>query len=120
MRSKGITNVMLVTDNSTLASWIEDHNKNKFYKSYMDRAVEPYRSGAAKEITLGIGLCEARKYEKSYKYCREDKVINNEEPSVVSAGNGKRVINLESSNVTYKTIREIENSNPNKPEIVGM
>lgn len=67
---------MLVTDNSTLAGWIVDPTKNKHYTATMNRAVEPYRIGAPKEIVLGIGLCEARKSEKSYKYCKEELAVN--------------------------------------------
>jgi hypothetical protein len=120
MKSKGINNVMLVTDNSTLAGWIENPKKNKAYAEYMNRAVEQYRAGAPKEITISIGLCEVRDYEKSYKFCREDKVINNVQPIMNKDNTGKRVINLESSNIEYKTIGELEKLNPNMPEIVGM
>ena len=120
MRSKGITNVMLVTDNSTLAGWIENPKKNKKYSSYMNKAVEKYRAGAPKEIVLSIGLCEVRDYEKSYKYCKEDKVINNIAPINKNNNSGKNVIDLNSSNITYKTITQLENENINKPEIIGM
>lgn len=120
MKSKGITNVMLVTDNSTLAGWIENPKKNKAYTAFMDRAVAPYRAGAPKEINLSVGLCEVRDYEKSYKYCREDKIINDKETVVKTEETGKRVINLEASNMVYRTISEIEASNINKPEIIGM
>lgn len=120
MRSKGITRVLLVTDNSTLAGWIENPKKNKAYTEYMNRAVEQYRAGAPKEITLTIGLCKVRDYEKSYKFCREDKVINDAQTIVKDSTSGKRVIDLKSSNLEYKTISEIEKENPNKPEIVGM
>ena len=77
----GVSQVMLVTDNSTLEGWIVNPKKNKNYTAYMDRAVEPYRLGAPKEIVLGIGLCEARKSEKSYKYCKEELVCNDGEES---------------------------------------
>ena len=120
MISRGITNVMLVTDNSTLAGWIEDPSKNKFYTSYMERAVEKYCAGAPKEITLGIGLCDVRKYEKSYKFCREDKVVNDNTSPVIATSSGKNVLDLKSSNISYKTISELEKENPNKPEIIGM
>lgn len=120
MKSKGITNVMIVTDNSTLAGWIENPRKNKAYTGFMNRAVEQYRAGAPKEITISIGLCEVRDYEKSYKFCKEEKVINNVEPVIKSADNGTHVIDLESSNIEYKTIAEIEQSNPNMPELVDM
>lgn len=120
MRQAGITNVMLVTDNSTLAGWIQDPKKNKKYTEYMNKAVEKYRAGAPKEITLSIGLCQVRDYEKSYKFCREDKVINNNTDIVRKTESGIKVIDIAASNIEYKTISQIEENNPNKPEIVGM
>lgn len=120
MRQAGITSVMLVTDNSTLAGWIQDPKKNKKYTEYMNRAVEKYRAGAPKEITLSIGLCEVRDYEKSYKFCREDKVINNNTEVVKKTDSGIKVIDIDASNIQYQTISQIEKNNPNKPEIVGM
>lgn len=120
MRQAGITNVMLVTDNSTLAGWIQDPKKNKKYTEYMNRAVEKYRAGAVQEILLSIGLCEVRDYEKSYKFCREDKVINNNADIVKKTDSGIKVIDIDASNIQYQTISQIEKNNPNKPEIVGM
>jgi hypothetical protein len=120
MRKQGITNVMLVTDNSTLAGWIQNPKKNKKYTEYMNRAVEKYRAGAPKEIILSIGLCAVRDYEKSYKFCREDKVINNNTEVIKKTDSGVKVIDIDASNIQYKTITQLENDNPNMPEIVGM
>lgn len=120
MRSKGITSVMLVTDNSTLAGWIENPKKNKKYTEYMNRAVEQYRTGAPKEITLSIGLCEVRDYEKSYKFCRDELVVDNGSDVVRKTDSGIKVIDIDASNMKYQTITEIEKNNPNRPEIVGM
>lgn len=77
MRENNINQVMLVTDNSTLAGWIEYPKKNKQYAGFMEKAVKPYRVGSYKEIVIGVGLCEPRKAEKSYKYCKEELVENN-------------------------------------------
>ena len=120
MRQAGITNVMLVTDNSTLAGWIQDPKKNKKYTEYMNKAVEKYRAGAPKEIKLSIGLCQVREYEKSYKFCREDKVINNNTEIIKKTESDIKVIDIEASNMEYKTISQLEENNINKPEIVGM
>lgn len=120
MRKNGINNVMLVTDNSTLAGWIENPKKNKQYTEYMNRAVEMYRAGAPKEINLSIGLCEVRDYEKSYKFCKEDKVINNTEPVITKTTEGKHVIDLDSSNITYQTITQAIKTSPMSVEISGM
>lgn len=119
MLKNHITTIMLVTDNSTLAGWIENPKKNKAYTEYMNKAVEKYRAGGPKEIRLSIGLCEVRDYEKSYKFCKEENVINDVVPVAVKE-NGKRVIDLESSGMTYNTITaEIKNS-PITVEIDGM
>lgn len=72
----GVTHVFLVTDNSTLAGWIENPKKNKKYTPYMNRANEQYKVGGKKEIYLSIGLCEVVDYEKSRKFCVEEKVVN--------------------------------------------
>ena len=120
MKSKGINQILLVTDNSTLAGWIENPKKNKAYTEFMNRAVEPYRAGAPKEITLSIGLCEVRDYEKSYKFCKEENVVNDAKSIIKDSTTGKKVIDLASSNLTYNTISQLEAKNPNKPEIIGM
>lgn len=119
MKSKGINRVLLVTDNSTLAGWIENPKKNKAYTEYMNRAVEPYKAGSPKEITLTIGLCEVRDYEKSYKFCKEDKVINDANP-IKKDDTGKRVIDLGSSNIKVQTLAELQKQNINRPDILGM
>lgn len=120
MKQRGITNVMLVTDNSTLAGWIENSKKNKAYTEYMNKAVEKYRAGAPKEIQLSIGLCEVREYEKSYKFCREDKVIQDSTPVVEKTPTGKRVIDLASANISYSTITDAIKNSPMSVEITGM
>ena len=76
MLDAGIRQVMIVTDNSILAGWIENPYKNKKYTDYMERAVKLYRVGATKEIVIGVGLCVPREKEKSYKYCKEENVSN--------------------------------------------
>lgn len=71
IRDAGIVRVFLVTDNSTLAGWIMNPKKNPGYTELMYRATKLYSTGAPKEITVDVGLCEPREYEKSYKYCKE-------------------------------------------------
>lgn len=120
MQSNNITHVMLVTDNSTLAGWIENNKKNKAYTDYMIRAVEKYRSGAPKEIILGLGLCEVRNYEKSYKYCTEQHALESEEPKTIKNSEGKRLISVEALNGGYKTITQMLNDSNKMPTIVGI
>lgn len=117
MKDKGINQVLLVTDNSTLAGWIENPKKNKAYVDYMRRATELYRSGAPKEIVIGVGLCEVRKYEKSYKFCKDEKVVNNYIPARRKTNNTTNKIAL---NDGYKSAIDILNESQNSVEIVGM
>ncbi|MBR1454668.1 MAG: hypothetical protein IJ593_08530 [Lachnospiraceae bacterium] len=116
MKSANISQVMLVTDNGTLAGWISDPNKNKAYTKYMNRAVEPYKVGAAKEIVLGVGLCEPRKSEKSYKFCKEENVEND----YTTANNTENThkINIDSNN--YKSIIDIIEEDKSIPDIKGI
>lgn len=76
MSKHGITNVYLITDNSALAGWIEDPSKNKTYTYYMNQATKKFQPGAQKEIVLNVGLCDARKAEKSHKFCKEENIQN--------------------------------------------
>lgn len=76
LKEKGVTNILLVTDNSTLAGWINNPNKNKDYTNYMNKANTAYKVGGKKELYLTIGLCEPRDYEKSKKFCKEEYVVN--------------------------------------------
>jgi len=75
LRRLGVKNILLVTNNSTLAKWIMNPNKNKKYYKYMDKAVEKYRAGSSMEISIGIGLCEPVEREKSRKFCSEEYVL---------------------------------------------
>lgn len=69
MLKNGIKQVNLVTDNSTLVGWIINPKKNKAYTKYMQRAVEDFRFGGKHELGISVSVLEARKSEKSYKYC---------------------------------------------------
>ena len=114
MKELGITQVLLVTDNSTLEGWIINPKKNKAYTEHMNRAVNPFRVGSPKEIVLGIGLCEARKAEKSYKYCREDLAINTiDTPS----NSGVNKIDI---GTAYKNALDILSEDPATPTVSGM
>lgn len=117
MVEAGIRQVMLVTDNTTLAGWIEKPNKNKNYAPYMQKAVKSYRVGEPKEIVIGIGLCEPRKSEKSYKYCTEEKVSNVYVPKAANqaAPSGYKIQIGE-----YKSALDIIDSDINIPEIGGI
>ena len=119
MRNNGINQVMLVTDNSTLAGWISNPKKNKQYAPYMDRAVKAFRTGSYKEIVIGIGLCEPRNAEKSYKYCKEEYVTGEYIPTKTNdtAKASGYKINIGD---TYRSISDILQEDKSIPEISGI
>lgn len=98
-----VTNVILVTDNSNLAGWIENPRKNKNYYKYMARANSQYRVGASRELRIAVGLAEPRRVEKSYKYCHEKYVIGNNPVGADKIGDHK--IGLSESE--YSTVLDI-------------
>lgn len=117
MKQHNISQIMLVTDNSTLAGWIINPKKNKQYSSYMERAVKAYRVGAYREIVLGVGLCEPRKAEKSYKYCKEENVTVDENTTSVVNEAGEYRVSL--NGMEYKSIIDIIQSDKSIPTISG-
>lgn len=117
MVDAGIRQVMLVTDNSTLAGWIEEPKKNKKYAKYMADAVRMFRVGSPKEINIGIGLCEPRKAEKSYKFCREEKVEDAANEKEVS-DDGSYRLRVEVGE--YKSALDIVNEDKSIPQIEGI
>lgn len=118
MRKNGITNVMLVTDDSALAGWIEDIKKSKFYRPWMEKATEQYRVGAPREITMSVGLCEVRDYEKAYKFCKEEYVVNNKKAVEIDKSTGTSALDLGALGVKIKTITDIKKEY--EPEISDM
>ena len=117
MRENNINQVMLVTDNSTLAGWIENPKKNKQYSGFMEKAVKPYRVGSYKEIVIGVGLCEPRKAEKSYKYCKEELVEN----KYIPVEERKETVGGYKIGIgEYKSILDIVAEDKAVPEIVGI
>lgn len=117
MREANINQVMLVTDNSTLAGWIEEPKKNKNYSAHMENAVKAYRTGSFKEIVLGVGLCEPRKSEKSYKYCKPELVCNN---YVQSSDRKESIDGYKLQLGEYKSAIQLLSEDKSIPEISGI
>lgn len=115
MFEAGIRQVMLVTDNSTLAGWIENPKKNKNYEPYMNRAVKMFKVGSPKEIVIGIGLCEPRDAEKSYKYCKEERVEKDYVPEE-DKKDGMYKLKVDG----YKSALDIINDDISVPETKGI
>ena len=83
----------------------------------MERAVKAYRVGAYREIVLGVGLCEPRKAEKSYKYCKEENVTVDENTTSVVNEAGEYRVSL--NGMEYKSIIDIIQSDKSIPTISG-
>ena len=111
LKKYNVGTVMLVTDNSTLAGWILNHNKNKNYTEWLKKAVAPYRVGSKKEISVGVGLCEPRVAEKSHKFCREDLICNKRPTGNNNVGSGLNRLEIGSE---FKTAIDIINED--KPD----
>lgn len=79
MLRNGISNVILVSGNSSLVNWIMGRGRNKYYIKYVDDISAPFRFGAPKELLVGVGLMEAVDTEKSKQYCKPSRADNLEE-----------------------------------------
>lgn len=129
MKANGFTDVILITDNSILAGWIEDAKKSKEYKPYMKKAIEKYRVGGTKEINMGVGLGEVRRYEKSYKYCNEESCLDSKIEDTTSSKTDKEIDNdshkehLLDVGMMGMSVLELEDRQTlgiEKPSITGM
>lgn len=114
LRSKGVGQVLLVTDNSILAGWIEEPKKNVKYFEYMQRAVKEFKMGAPREIALGIGLCDVVNYEKSYKFCKWEKIRESDRLKSSKEVQSKRLLEVSSN---LKTALDIIEEDMAEPEI---
>lgn len=107
MERANVDNIILMTDNSTLAKWIEDNNKRPDYAPYMKRAVEQYQVGGNKQIYVNIALHEPLKSEKSHKFCREE-LIQNKRPVATAPTERLKSIDeiIAEDRVTYSGIED--------------
>lgn len=106
--AKGVTDVILVTDNSNLHGWITDMPENHKYKKYMQRAVEPYRQGGSKQLNVSVGLHTVVEREKSHKFCKEELICNKRPVSILDKdykGNKEHVLMVGETGM--KTIGDI-------------
>lgn len=100
MITGGYTSIILVTDNSILAGWIDHISpKNQFYDDMM-KAVANYRCGGPREIKLSVGLAEPRNSEKSYKYCSEKYLEEVKEDEAIEDDNGVNKLSAKGSKIT--------------------
>lgn len=79
LKAGGVTNVVLVTNNTTLVNWIQRKGRNAYYSRWVEKAVSKYRIGGKKEIILSVGLCVYTLTDKVKKFCTPRFVENMEE-----------------------------------------
>ena len=85
------------------------------------KQAEKYRAGGINEITIGIGLCEVRDYEKAYKYCKEEKVINEDEYQNKMQVNDSGIdVRNTNSSKQFLNIYDLDKDNLNIPVINGI
>jgi hypothetical protein len=108
----GVKTVMLVTDNTTLAKWIQEPKKNKTYAGHMQRANEMYKVGGKKEIILGVGLCVPLAYEKAYKFCKEELVTVDHTVGTSAIGQRRVMPSVDTILTVHDTASEMDLASP--------
>ena len=111
----GYRKVILVTDNSTLAGWIENPKKNKAYEGYMRKAVEQYRVNQPKGIVMDVGLYKTLDYEKSYKFCKLEKIRDYDRVKSVDKTSKSKVLSIGND---IKTIIDLIEEDKSEPKVV--
>ena len=71
LMAKGVTTVVLMTDNKVLYNWIET-GKCHGFSEWFKMIHKPFRVGASKEIVLQVSLGEIANSDLAYKYCKAD------------------------------------------------
>lgn len=128
IRKAGIKRVMLRSESAALINLICEPRSKKEYAEYMEMANSPYRIGSVKEITLGVGVCDRVKYERSRKYCKEENVtddlrVNSKER--LAEKSKKHVLKTGTVNIlgkvnnTRKTVFDVIEDSNETPEIEG-
>lgn len=84
IENAGFTNVLLVCNNRNLVNTITVKKKSTLSSVYLKEVYKHYISGD-KVFNIPIGICEARKSEKSRKYCQDKYVTNKDTYKVDSS-----------------------------------
>ena len=118
MLRNNITNVVLVSANSSLVNWIMGRGRNTGYIKYVDNISAPFRFGAPKELLVGVGLMEAVDHEKSKQYCKPERADNLQETLSKLHSNENKVYALDVHKAPKEEIRPGRKSlHREKPEI---
>lgn len=107
MIEAGVTNILLVCNNSNLVNLITSSKKTGFVADYLADVYGHYVNGD-KSFELPIGICEAVTRDKSSKFCREDLISNSSDYAVkVTLDNSKGVAKLNIDDSAFSSIDDI-------------
>ena len=103
----GITNILLVCNNSNLVNAIAKPKKSGFVADYLEDVYRHYVNGD-KSFELPIGICEAVTRDKSVKFCREDLVTNFDDYAVeTTLENSNSIAKLDFGDSEFSSVDEI-------------
>ena len=107
MIEAGVTNILLVCNNSNLVNLITSSKKTGFVADYLADVYRHFVNGD-KSFELPIGICEAVTRDKSAKFCREDLISNSSDYAVkVTLDNSKGVAKLNIDDSAFSSIDDI-------------
>ena len=126
MIEAGVTNVLLVCNNSNLVNLIASPKKNGLVAAYLEDAYMSYMNGN-KVFELPIGICEAVSRDGSIRFCKEELVTNSSDYEVkVTLDESKGVARLDLGESAFTSIDELlqqDNSDyskePEEPDFDG-
>lgn len=107
MIEAGVTNILLVCNNSNLVNAIANPKKSGFVADYLEDVYKHYVNGD-KTFELPVGICEAVTRDGSIRFCREDLVTNSSDYNVkVTLDNANGVARLEIDDDAFISIDDV-------------
>lgn len=107
MIEAGVTNILLVCNNSNLVNAIANPKKSGFVADYLEDVYKHYVNGD-KTFELPVGICEAVTRDGSIRFCREDLVTNSSDYNVkVTLDNANGVARLEIDDGAFTSIDDV-------------
>lgn len=107
MIEAGVTNILLVCNNSNLVNAIANPKKSGFVADYLEDVYKHYVNGD-KTFELPVGICEAVTRDGSIRFCREDLVTNSSDYNVkVTLDNANGVARLEIDDGAFISIDDV-------------
>ena len=123
MIEAGVTNILLVCNNSNLVNLIASSKKNGLVAAYLEDAYMSYMNGN-KIFELPIGICEAVSRDGSIRFCKEELVTNSSDYEVkVTLDESKGVARLDLGESAFTSIDDLlqqdsgYNKEPEEPDL---